>query len=408
MLGRMHRFRKPFDRCRSRPRSLIRELDLWGVKAFQEDFAPFFRVQLWKSTLVVPGLDMTEILLPEVAEIYQKLPKVELHRHLEGSLRVRTMMEIVRSHEMDVKNTGYLRPLVQVDHMEPYTFENFLAKFGTLRLFYKSPDIIKRITWEAVEDAALDNVRYLELRFTPVALSRAEGFPMNQVVDWVIESVQEASVHFNILVRLLISVNRHESPDLAREAIEIAIDKKDQGVVGVDLAGNEAEFSGEPFKGVFQSAREAGLQVTIHAGEWGGAENVRQAIEVLGADRIGHGIRILEDPFVVDLARELGIVFEVCVTSNLHSGVVAELTEHPIRRMLEQGLNVTINTDDPSISRINLSSEYQTVHQELGLPLELIEERVSAAALGAFLPEELRYKLGAVVSRDFLSLIQQG
>ena len=135
---------------------------------------------------------MTEILLPEVAEFYKVLPKVELHRHLEGSLRVPTMMEIVRAHEMDVKNTGYLRPLVQVDHDEPYTFENFLSKFGTLRLFYKSPDIIKRVSWEAVEDAALDNVRYMELRFTPAALSRAEGFPMTQVVNWVIESVHQA------------------------------------------------------------------------------------------------------------------------------------------------------------------------------------------------------------------------
>lgn len=350
---------------------------------------------------------MTETFLPEVADIYQKLPKVELHRHLEGSLRVKTMMEIVRAHEMDVKNTGYLRPLVQVDHMEPYTFENFLSKFGTLRLFYKSPDIIKRISWEAVEDAALDNVRYLELRFTPVALSRAEGFPMNQVVDWVIESVNEASAKYNILVRLLISVNRHESPDLAREAIGIAIARMDQGVVGVDLAGNEAEFSGEPFQEVFLAAQDSGLRVTIHAGEWGGADNVRQAIEVLGAERIGHGIRVLEDPYVVGLARERGTVFEVCVTSNHHSGVVENLADHPINQMLEQGLNVTINTDDPSISRINLSSEYQTIHQDLGMPLEVIEERVSAAALGAFLPEDLCYKLGAVVSRDFLEVLQE-
>lgn len=109
-------------------------------------------------------------------QFYKNLPKVELHRHLEGSLRVRTMMEVVRSHDLDVKDTGYLRPLVQVDHNEPYTFENFLSKFGTLRLFYRSPDIIKRITREAVEDAATDNIRYMELRFTPIALSRAEDF----------------------------------------------------------------------------------------------------------------------------------------------------------------------------------------------------------------------------------------
>ena len=350
---------------------------------------------------------MTEILIPEVADFYTNLPKVELHRHLEGSLRVKTMMEIVRAHEMDVKNTGYLRPLVQVDHEDAYTFENFLAKFGTLRLFYKSPDIIKRITWEAVEDAALDNIRYLELRFTPVALSRAEGFPMTQVVDWVIESVQEASAHFDILVRLLVSINRHESVAQAQKVIEIALDKKDKGIVGVDLAGNEADYSGEPFQELFKIVRQSGLRVTIHAGEWGGAENVKQAIEVLGAERIGHGIRVLEDPYTVALAKERGTLFEVCVTSNHHSGVVENLTDHPIKQMIQEGLNVTINTDDPSISRINLSSEYQTVNQVLGLPMRVVGDRVKAAAQGAFLPNDIRHKLSAFVTKGFTEMISK-
>lgn len=345
---------------------------------------------------------MTEIILPEVAEFYTVLPKVELHRHLEGSLRVPTMMEIVRAHEMDVKNTGYLRPLVQVDHDEPYTFENFLSKFGTLRLFYKSPDIIKRVSWEAVEDAALDNVRYMELRFTPVALSRAQGFPMAQVVDWVIESVYQAADHFQVMVRLIISINRHESLEIAREALEIALTREKDGIVGVDLAGNEAEFSAGPFRELFEEARQGGLRITIHAGEWSGAENVRQAIEDLGADRIGHGIRVLEDPRVVALARERGTPFEVCVTSNLHSGVVDDITNHPIKRMIESGLNVTINTDDPSISRINLSSEYQTVHKDLGISMDMIGTRVKAAAQGAFLPAELRGKLANAIEKEFM------
>ncbi|HDD56005.1 MAG TPA: adenosine deaminase [Chloroflexi bacterium] len=345
---------------------------------------------------------MTEIIPPEVSDFYKVLPKIELHRHLEGSLRVPTMMEIVRAHEMDVKNTGYLRPLVQVDHDEPYTFENFLSKFGTLRLFYKSPDIIKRVSWEAVEDAALDNVRYMELRFTPAALSRAQGFPMAQVVDWVIESVHQAADHFQVMVRLIISINRHESLDIAGEGLEIAMARKKDGIVGVDLAGNEAEFSAEPFRDLFEEARQGGLRVTIHAGEWSGAENVRQAIEDLGADRIGHGIRVLEDPRVVALARERGTVFEVCVTSNLHSGVVDKVSDHPIVKMIESGLNVTINTDDPSISRINLSSEYQTVHKDLGISMDMIGTRVKAAAQGAFLPAELRSKLANAIEKEFM------
>jgi adenosine deaminase len=344
---------------------------------------------------------MAEVTIPEADEYYRRLPKVELHRHLEGSLRVPTLMEIVRAHDLDVKNTAYLRPLVQVDQQEAYTFENFLSKFGTLRLFYKSPEIIKRITWEAVEDAARDNIRYLELRFTPVALSRAEGFPIAQVVDWVIESVREASAHFEMLVRLLVSINRHESITQAKKVLEVALNRYHQGIVGLDLAGNEAQFSAEPFRDLFSIASKHGLRITVHAGEWGGAENVRQAIELLGAERIGHGIRVLEDPYTISLARERGTVFEVCVTSNHHSGVIGDLLEHPIKRMLAEGLNVTINTDDPSISRINLSLEYQTIHEKLGIPVEVIGERVQAAAQGAFLPDDLRRRLAGKIKADF-------
>jgi adenosine deaminase len=344
---------------------------------------------------------MTERTIPEASEYFRNLPKVELHRHLEGSLRVPTMMEIVRAHDLDVKNTGYLRPLVQVEHQDPYTFENFLSKFGTLRLFYKSPDIIKRVTWEAIEDAARDNVRYLELRFTPVALSRGEGFPMAQVVDWVIESVQEASAEFEILVRLIISINRHESTAQAEKVLDIALERVDRGIVGIDLAGNEKEFSAKPFQDLFSRARQHGLSITIHAGEWGEAENVRQAIESLGADRIGHGIRVLEDPDIVALARERGTLFEVCVTSNHHSGAVETLLDHPIRRMIQEGLNVSINTDDPSISRISLSTEYQTIHEQFGMPIEVLAERVQAAVKGAFIPAELRMRLGAKIAEDF-------
>ncbi len=349
---------------------------------------------------------MAENSIPEASKYFKNLPKVELHRHLEGSLRVPTMMEIVRAHDLDVKNTGYLRPLVQVEHEDPYTFENFLSKFGTLRLFYKSPDIIRRITWEAVEDAARDNVRYLELRFTPAALSQAEGFPMAQVVDWVIESVQEASAKYEILVRLIVSINRHENLLQAEKVLNIALDRMDRGIVGIDLAGNEAEFSALPFLDLFSTARQQGLSITIHAGEWGGADNVHQAIEELGADRIGHGIRVLEDPDTVALARERGTLFEVCVTSNHHSGAVETLVDHPIRRMMQEGLNVSINTDDPSISRISLSTEYQTVHEQFGMPIKVLAERVQAAVKGAFLQSDLKTRLAAKIAEEFRQALE--
>jgi adenosine deaminase len=345
---------------------------------------------------------MAESNIPIADPLYQKLPKVELHRHLEGSLRVPTMMEIVRAHNLDVKNTGYLRPLVQVDHEDPYTFENFLSKFGTLRLFYKSPEIIKRITWEAIEDAALDNIRYLELRFTPVALSRAEGFPMAQVVDWVLESVKQAAARYQILVRLIVSINRHESISQAQKVLEIALDRMDRGIVGIDLAGNEAEFSAAPFGDLLSIARDEGLRLTVHAGEWGSSDNVIQAIRKFGAERIGHGIRVMDDPEAIALAKDCGTVFEVCLTSNLHSGVVEKLSDHPIQRMLDEGLNVTINTDDPSISRINLSTEYQLIREQIGVPIEIIGERIQAAAQAAFLPDKLRKRLAGKIKKDFI------
>jgi adenosine deaminase len=283
--------------------------------------------------------------------------------------------------------------LVQVQDQDPMTFTNFLDKFKTLRLFYKSPDVINRVTQEAVEDAAKDNVRYLELRFTPVALSRAEGFPLHDVMDWVLTSAQEAAKKYNIQVGLIASVNRHESPELAEQVAWLAAERIKDGLVGMDLAGNEAEFKSDPFWGIFKEARQAGLHVTIHAGEWGPAGNVRDAIENLNAERVGHGVRVLEDAFTTALARERQTVFEVCVTSNYQSGVVKALTEHPLPRMLEAGLNVTINTDDPSVSRITLSHEYQHICEDLKVSLEALKQSVIRAAQASFLTDVEKEKL---------------
>jgi adenosine deaminase len=159
------------------------------------------------------------------------------------------------------------------------------------------------------------------------------------------------------------------------------------GIAGLDLAGNEAEFSALPFAGLFREARESGLRLTVHAGEWGGAQNVREAIEALGAERIGHGVRVLEDPRVVDLARERGTVFDVCLTSNYQSGVVPALSAHPLARMINAGLKVTLNTDDPSISAITLSDEYRLALEDLGLPPAELAGCILTAARASFLPQ---------------------
>jgi adenosine deaminase len=332
---------------------------------------------------------------------YRALPKVELHRHLEGSLRLDTMVDIAQQHGITIPaDVLRLSTLVQVQEEDKFTFQNFLAKFNTLRLFYRSPDVIHRITSEAVEDAAKDNVKYMELRFTPVALSRAERFPLHDVVDWVITSAEEASKKYNVMVRLIASVNRHESTELAEQVAWLAVEHLSDGMVAIDLAGNEAEFKTEPFYGLIKEARQSGLHVTIHAGEWGPATNVKEAIEELGAERVGHGVRVLEDGNIVALARERGTAFEVCMTSNYQSGVVGSLDTHPLMRMLDLGLNVTINTDDPSISRITLSHEYYTACEDLRMPQNILKQRIVAAAHACFLPDTEKENLAKRLYKD--------
>jgi adenosine deaminase len=335
---------------------------------------------------------MSNIFAP--SDEYRSFPKVELHRHLEGSLRLATMLDVARKHGMTLPaNVVRLSRLVQIQDEEPFTFENFLGKFNNLRMFYRSPEVIDRITREAIEDAAKDNVRYMELRFTPVALSRAERFPINDVMDWVCASAKEGAKKYGVTVRLIASVNRHESVELAEQVIWQAISQKDKGIVGVDLAGNESQFPARPFLPLFNESRQAGLKLTMHAGEWGGAANVREALEMFEVDRIGHGVQVLDDAFTTALARDHKTTFEVCVTSNYQTGVVKSLPAHPAARMIAAGLDVTFNTDDPSISQISLGNEYRVVVEDLKIGKDVLKERILAAAQAAFLPENEKKKL---------------
>jgi len=334
-------------------------------------------------------------------KFYQAIPKVELHRHLEGSVRLSTLIDIGRSNGITDVGTDHLRSLVQIMEGEAYTFRNLLSKFVTLRRFFHSPDVINRITYEAIEDAAIDNIKYLELRFTPVALSKGETYPLGEVMDWVIKAAKDAERDNGIITRLIASVNRHESLELAERVIQLAVDRKDKGIVGLDLAGNEADFPARPFIAVFKEAQKAGMHITIHAGEWSGASNVREAIEAFGTKRIGHGVRVMENPEVVDIAREYKTTFEVCITSNYQSGVVPVLREHQYPKMLLEGLKTTLNTDNPSISQVTLSREYKLANEELMIPISRILQGNLASARAAFLPNAERQALVEILDADY-------
>jgi len=341
-------------------------------------------------------------------EFYKAFPKVELHRHLEGSLRLSTMIEIARQYQLDlpVEDLEKFRSLVQISPGEPYNFQNFLSKFATLRYFYQSPEIIRRVTREAIADAARDNIRYMELRFTPVALTRIRDFPLSEAMDWVTETAETSANEFGINTKLIASVNRHESLELAEQVLELAVERQHRGIVGIDLAGSEAEFPGEEFEHVFRDARDSGLRVSIHAGEWGGPESIRLAIKTLHAERIGHGVRVLEDEEVVRLAKQKQVTFEVCPTSNYQSGVVSRLDAHPLPRMMQAGLLCTLNTDDPGISRIDLSSEYEIGCEELGISTAELAQLVLNAVDSAFLPDPEKKALKLEISDEISSLIR--
>lgn len=332
---------------------------------------------------------------PGARAVLAGLPKIDLHRHLEGSLRLSSLYEIARAYDVGLPagSLDELRPYVQMAG-EEHNFRTFLDKFNVLRRFYQSPEIIRRLAYEAVEDAARDNVRYLELRFTPPALAKSRNYPLDEVTDWVIVAVEQACrANLGIRVQLIVGLNRHEPLELAEQVTQIAVDRLEHGIVGLDLAGDEVNYPAEPFAGLFRAAREAGLGVVAHAGEWTGAESVREAIEVLGVQRVGHGVRVVDDPSVAALARERGIVFEVCVTSNFQTGVIGRLADHPLRRMIDLGLVATLNTDDPAISDITLSGEYAAVAGQLGIGLAVIKQSILNAAEAALLPPPARAEL---------------
>jgi adenosine deaminase len=288
------------------------------------------------------------------------LPKVDLHRHLEGSLRLETMAEIANEHGVDLPSHSIeeLRRYVQVVDEEPPDYIGFLSKFHLIRRFYRTPEAIARIAYEAVADAAADNIKYLELRFNPEALAQTRNFTFEEVTDWVIQGVNAAQAERDITVRLIMSIQRYVDVAMAWHIARIAMARIDRGVVGLDLLGNERGFPARPYAPVFRAAKAAGLGVTIHAGEGAGPESVRQAVELLGADRLGHGIRTIEDSEVAQLVRERNVTLEVCVTSNLQTAVVPSLWQHPLPDLVALQLRVTLNTDDPSISDTTLTDEY--------------------------------------------------
>ena len=340
--------------------------------------------------------------LTDLRQVVRGLPKADLHRHLEGSLRLSTLTEIAREHGVDLPSYDIeeLRPYVQITD-DPANFHRFLEKFRLLRRFYKTPEAVARVAYEAVADAAADNVKYLELRFNPAALARTQGFSFDEVADWVIEAVSRAQRDYAIRVRLIATIVRDEGVDNARRIVEVALQRQKAGLVGLDLAGDEVNYDAAPFVPLFSAAREAGMGLTVHAGEAGGAENVRQAVVEMGAKRIGHGVRSIENSEVIKLLRDEGVTLEVCPTSNLQTGVMHSFSHHPLRDLHMLGVRVSLNTDDPSISDTTLTDEFLVALMAMGLRMDHLRAMTLNALRAAFLPDDERQALEEQVMAEF-------
>jgi adenosine deaminase len=302
---------------------------------------------------------------------------------MEGSLRLETLAEVAREHGVDLPSYDIeeLRPYVQFTDDVP-DFYNFLGKMELLRRFYSAGEAVERIAYEAIADAAEDNIEYLELRFSPAG----KHISPEEVMCNVVAAVGRATQDFPIQVRLLVTIIREFGVQVAEEVLELSVAYKDQGVVGLDLAGHESTHPAAPFVDVFQRAHRAGLNVTIHAGEVGDSENVREAVELLEAQRIGHGVRAIDDHSVVHLLQKRGITLEVCPTSNIQTGVARSFTQHPLRDLYRLAVPVTINTDDPSISDTTLTDEYLLAVQAMAFSIKDIQHTIINAAYAAFLP----------------------
>jgi adenosine deaminase len=321
-------------------------------------------------------------------------PLVELHRHLDGNVRIETVLDLCRQHglELPAWTVEELRPHVQILEREP-SLVCFIAKFDLLRRAMVDYDAVRRIVRENLEDAAREGIDYIELRFSPYFMGETHGLDTFGVVDAVCDALEEGRGTIPVKAKLIGIIARNYGPEIGRIELAAAIRGRERGVVALDLAGDEAGYPGELFVRHFQEAREAGLHTIAHAGEAAGAESVRQAVLGLRAERIGHGIRAIEDPAVLALLAEREIPLEVCPTSNLHTSTVRDYRSHPLPALLRRGIRCTLNTDDPSISGLDLAHEYRLAAEELGLSAAEIRRMQETAVEAAFLTAEERAEL---------------
>lgn len=325
------------------------------------------------------------------------LPLIDLHRHLDGSVRLETVIELAQQQgiELPASDVESLRPYIVVTGKTKGLMD-FIGRFRYLTAVLGNLDACRRIAIENVEDAKQEGIDYIELRFSPWFMSEAHDLDPAGVVEAVVDGVRSAERDTGVRAQLIGIMSRTYGPEICQRELDALLTHRDQ-LVAVDLAGDETNYPAGLFRQLFRQVHDAGLDVTVHAGEIGGPDSIWAAIRDLGATRIGHGIQAMGDPALMDYLGEHRVGLEVCITSNIHTGVVADYSQHPVRHFFEKGLLANLNTDDPAISGIDLAHEYLEAAPKAEMTGQMTRQSQSNALEMAF--------LSGVEKRDLLEKI---
>lgn len=327
-------------------------------------------------------------------------PLCELHRHLDGAIRLGTILELADQHgiALPARDEEGLAPFVHIDESEPGLMA-FIARFKYLVEVLVDADACRRVAYENVEDARDEGLDYVELRFSPWFMAERHGLDPAAVVEACIDGIRAAERDTGVRANAIGILSRTYGAEVAHQELGAILAQRD-GIVAVDLAGDEAGYPPALFIEHFKRVRDAGLHVTIHAGEAAGPESVWSAIRDLGAERIGHGFRAAEDRELVEYLAQEGIGLECCPTSNLHISAVTSYATHPIKSLADAGVRFCLNTDDPGISDITIEHEYRRAAPATGLSPGQIEQSQHDALDMAFLSSEEKAALRAARRYD--------
>jgi adenosine deaminase len=334
---------------------------------------------------------------------FRRMPKAELHVHLDGSLRPATMLELSREAGLEpaAPDAAALGRYMLVDDARDLV--EYLTRFDHTIALLQVPDAIERVAYEMVHDAARDGLRHLEVRYCP-QLSTRQGLSLDEVIAAEWRGLVRGMAETGIQARIINCSLRHYDPEVSVEIAEHSVRMKPNGVVAFDLAGPEAGNPPERHREAFEIAARGGLAITVHAGEAAGWESISEAIHACHASRIGHGTRLVEKPELLEYVRDRRICVEVNITSNVQTHAVPTAAAHPVRRLFDEGVAVTLCTDSWLMSGVSLTDEYLLAHEALGFTPAELETMALAAFEHAFLPWPVRQDLLARARAELASL----